>query len=225
MPQMNGVDLARALRADPAFAMLPLILLTSAGRKGDPQTDARALFDAYLVKPARASMLLDTIASVLSDKSAEQISAAASSLSAAAAAACRYTVDGAPLDVLVAEDNVVNQMVVKSMLEKLGCDVRIAANGAAAICEFDAKLPDLVLMDVSMPGMDGMQATAAIRARGEAGRIPIVGVTAHALREDRQKCIDAGMDDYLPKPVRLEALDAMIARWTIGDRIASAAAR
>jgi PAS domain S-box-containing protein len=227
MPVTDGIALARALRADADLAATPLVLLTSAGRKGDPEPEVRALFDAYLVKPARPSLLLDAIASALREKAVDNCAAAAAALNAGSEASrCRYTPDGSPLDILVAEDNVVNQMVIRAMLEKLGCRARIAVDGARVVEEYRRARPDIVLMDVSMPVVDGIEATARIRGLQEktGARAPIVGVTAHALREDRQKCLDAGMDDYLSKPVKLEALDAVLQRWApgLGRRRASA---
>ncbi|MEQ8748490.1 MAG: response regulator, partial [Amphiplicatus sp.] len=190
-----------------------LILLTSAGKKGDPKGLEGDLFDAYLVKPARASMLLDAIASCLKQKSVEQAKMAAAAM--AKAEPDKGPLPGAGIDVLVAEDNTVNQMVIRAMLEKLGAAVRVAADGRAVVDEYDETQPDIILMDISMPDVDGVQATAMIRAREEKSgrRTPIIGVTAHALREDRQRCLDAGMDDYLPKPVRQDALEEKLKRW------------
>ena len=213
MPGMSGADLARAMRSDPALSTVPLILLTSAGKKGDPKGLEGDLFDAYLVKPARASMLLDAIASCLKQKSVEQAKMAAAAM--AKAEPDKGPLPGAGIDVLVAEDNTVNQMVIRAMLEKLGAAVRVAADGRAVVDEYDETQPDIILMDISMPDVDGVQATAMIRAREEKSgrRTPIIGVTAHALREDRQRCLDAGMDDYLPKPVRQDALEEKLKRW------------
>jgi CheY-like chemotaxis protein len=219
MPDMNGVDLARAMRAEPVLALIPLVLLTSAGRKGHPEPALRELFDAYLVKPARASMLLDAIGSALNRRSSDLVTIASAELAAGEGRACPFTPDGSPLDVLVAEDNVVNQMVIKAMLEKLGCAVRMADDGREAIEEYRRAAPDLVLMDISMPEVDGVEATALIRdLQARSGRrAPIIGVTAHALREDRQRCLDAGMDDYLPKPVRQRALEDVLRKATAGS--------
>ena len=219
MPGMSGVDLAQEMRNDRALVLTPLILLTSAGRKGDPEPDVLELFDAYLVKPARASMLLDAIGACLQQKSIEKICVASSELANAAPelrpAPCHLAANGSALDVLVAEDNVVNQMVIKAMLEKLGCSVRLASDGQKAVDAYSEKLPDIVLMDISMPVVDGVVATGKIRTLQERDghRIPIIGVTAHALREDRKRCIEAGMDDYLPKPVKQDRLQEMLARW------------
>ncbi|MEX0644021.1 MAG: response regulator [Parvularculaceae bacterium] len=220
MPGLDGADLARAFRNDKTLALTPLILLTSGGRKGDPDPAVKELFDAYLVKPARASMLMDAIATSISKKSIERAHVTSASLASTSIADGEpqraFMSNGAPLDVLVAEDNCVNQMVIKAMLEKCGCTVRLAADGREAIKLYEKRAPDIVLMDVSMPNIDGVQATARIREIqvGSGHRVPIIGVTAHAMREDRQKCLDAGMDDYLPKPVRQSALEVVLRRWT-----------
>lgn len=218
MPGATGVDLAHRIKADPALATTPLILLTSAGRKADPAELGGGLFSAYLVKPARASMLLDAILSALNDLAVDRLrgaSAKASDGGDGDETACRFTDDGAPLKVLVAEDNVVNQMVVNAMLDKLGCETTLAVNGKTALEQYKAGAFDMILMDISMPEMDGGEATRRIRdIEAKSGaHTPIIGVTAHAMREDRQRCIDAGMDDYLPKPVKQDALEAVIAKW------------
>jgi PAS domain S-box-containing protein len=221
MPNIDGVTLAKMIKADPAIAETPLILLTSAGRKGDPKGLAGDIFSAYLVKPARASMLLNSILTAINDGAAERLTGMAAALSQADAKTDEANRDAvAPsnleLDVLVAEDNTVNQMVIKAMLEKIGCKVTIAENGKFAVSTYKSGQFDIVLMDVSMPEMDGGEATKLIRRRqkktGE--QTPIIGVTAHAMREDRQRCIDAGMDDYLPKPVKQDKLEAVLRKWS-----------
>ncbi|WDI30618.1 response regulator [Hyphococcus flavus] len=218
MPGADGVELARMIKNDADLASTPLILLTSAGRKGDPAGLSGDLFSAYLVKPARSSLLLDSILTALNDSALQQLQQqSAQKLSSDERGdACPFTSDGSRLRVLVAEDNIVNQMVVKAMLDKLCCDVSIASNGKLAVEKYAEIQPDIVLMDMSMPEMDGAEATARIRAIEQQGNrsMPIIGVTAHALREDKQKCLDAGMDDYLPKPVKQDALVEMLAKWT-----------
>ena len=122
---------------------------------------------------------------------------------------------GAPLDILVAEDNDVNQLVFAQILSGLGLSYRIASNGRTAVEMHRALKPKLILMDISMPELNGYEATQAIRT-AEAGsntRTPIIGVTAHALKGDSKKCIEAGMDDYLPKPVSPDRLSAKIGAW------------
>jgi CheY-like chemotaxis protein len=118
--------------------------------------------------------------------------------------------------VLVAEDNPVNQRLIKRILEKLGCRVDVAGDGREALAMTKSLQYDLVFMDCSMPEMDGYQATAELRRRETRGRhVPIVALTAHALAEDRERCLAAGMDDYLSKPVRVEEVRAALSRWLI----------
>ena len=218
MPGGDGVELAHWIKTDEALALTSLILLTSAGRKGDPAALADSLFSAYLVKPARSSMLLDSILTALNDGAIAQLREKTThhSLENKDAASCAFTLDGKPLRVLVAEDNIVNQMVVKAMLENICCDVSLASNGAIAVEKYKTDGADIVLMDLSMPEMDGAEATSQIRAHQDAvdASVPIIGVTAHAMEEDRQRCLDAGMDDYLAKPVKQEALGDILAKWT-----------
>jgi CheY-like chemotaxis protein len=213
---MDGVSMAEQIKDDALLADTPLVLLTSAGRKGDPAGLSGDLFAAYLVKPARASMLLDAIVSSVGEAAIASVKDAASQLRRTHARRGKLTgAGGAPLKVLVAEDNLVNQMVIKAMLQKLGCTMEIANNGEEAVEKFARSAFDVVLMDVSMPVMDGAAATAAIREqqKRKAHQTPIIGVTAHAMREDRQRCIDAGMDDYLPKPVKEDPLYSVLEKW------------
>ncbi len=221
MPSLDGVTLAREIKNDDAIAATPLVLLTSAGRKGDPAGLAGDLFSAYLVKPARSSMLFDSILTALNDGAVAQLRASTATLKESTQVeSCPFTTDGTPLQVLVAEDNIVNQMVIKAMLEKMHCDVSIASNGKLAVEKYSARQPDIILMDMSMPEMDGAEATRHIRKlqKDASVHVPIIGVTAHALREDRQRCIDAGMDDYLPKPVKQDGLVEVLTRWTVGEQ-------
>lgn len=228
MPDMDGVDLAKCIRDDSKIASAPMILLTSAGRKGDPAGLAGDLFAAYLVKPARSSMLLDAIVSAIGDAAIDATKDIAGAMQseirkADKTAAPLFNIR-AGLKVLVAEDNLVNQMVIKAMLQKFGCDTTIASDGAEAVSAYSAGAFDVILMDVSMPVMDGAAATHEIRRLQQQGGVhtPIIGVTAHAMREDRKRCLDAGMDDYLPKPVKEGPLLEALAKWTDVAPIADA---
>ena len=131
----------------------------------------------------------------------------------------------APLDILIAEDNEVNQLVFGQILNGLGLSYRIAGNGRTAVEMYRALQPKLILMDVSMPEMNGYEATRAIRAveARSGSHIPIIGVTAHALKGDREKCIEAGMDDYLPKPISPDRLGAKIGTWLSENALARTA--
>ncbi|MFN0025235.1 MAG: response regulator [Parvularculaceae bacterium] len=214
MPDLDGIELAQRLRTDVSTLALPLILLTSSGRQGAPEEPADALFDAYLVKPARASMLLDSVIACLQGRAIDKAHEA------------RDAMSGVDLDavealagkvVLVAEDNAVNQLVISAMLTKLGCVVTMTANGAEAVAIYERCNPDIVLTDISMPVMDGIEATKIIRdiAERTGRRTPIIGVTAHAMKEDKQRCTDAGMDDHLPKPVKPGPLRDILVRWLL----------
>ena len=200
MPDVNGVELAHKIKENSLIATMPLILLTSAGRKGDPKGLAGDIFSAYLVKPARASLLLNSILTALNDGSVDELRTTAAVMSQAESDEQRQknsaedSAQNTGLKVLVAEDNAVNQMVIKAMLEKLGCRVTLANNGKIAVKAYEEGSFDVILMDVSMPEMDGGQATNVIRSAEEKtdDHTPIIGVTAHAMREDRKRCIDAG---------------------------------
>ncbi|MCB2096864.1 MAG: response regulator [Parvularculaceae bacterium] len=226
MPNLDGLELASRLRADTLTRSTPLILLTSAGRQGQADFDS-ALFDAYLVKPARASMLLDAIVASLSGRAASRAKETYDEMAAAIGAPAYGATSDQALNVLVAEDNIVNQMVIRSMLEKLGCRTTIVSNGREAVAQCAAQNFDVIFMDISMPEMDGVEATAQIRALHQpaGGKTPIIGVTAHALAGDRQRCIDAGMDDYLPKPVKPDALRRKLKKWAAPSPAARRIAR
>lgn len=223
MPGADGVELAGMIKSDPAFSTTPLVLLTSAGRKGDPSERKGDLFSAYLVKPARTSMLFESVLTALNDGAISKLAAKTATLPAqidggevTGSKLCPFTIDGSPLRVLVAEDNLVNQMVIKAMLEKLHCTVDIAENGKVALGKCETDQPEIILMDMSMPEMDGATATAHIRglSNSTTASTPIIGVTAHAMREDRARCIEAGMDDYVAKPVKQDALFEVMSRWS-----------
>ncbi|MEM6914472.1 MAG: response regulator, partial [Pseudomonadota bacterium] len=131
--------------------------------------------------------------------------------------------DGTGIRILIAEDNRVNQLVITNMISGLGFDIEIADNGRKAVEKFIEEKPDLIIMDVSMPDMDGLEATRLIREyerRHEFGRVPIIAATAHAMEEDRKRCRKAGMDDYIAKPLRQDAILAKIRHW-LQDQMAA----
>ena len=230
MPGMTGLDMARAIRANPAIAGTPLVFLSSVDQSV-PTASARALaIEAQLVKPARAACLLETIVHTIQKHrsgaavSAPQAEAEAEAeepdmgeSSEAVLAPQPAADDDAThgIDVLVAEDNEVNQLVFSQILDESGYCYRIVNNGRLAVEAYRKLNPRLVLMDVSMPEMNGLEATGAIRRLEEEGRprVPIVGVTAHAQKGDRERCLEAGMDDYLSKPISPRTLLEKIGRW------------
>ena len=224
MPGMDGLELARAIKAERELAALPLVLLTSLGFRGQAGEARQVGIAAYLTKPLRQSQLYDCLATVMAG-SAEGPGAPAP---AAAPLVTRHSLEEARARartrILVVEDNAVNQTLAVRLLEKRSLRADVAANGLEALQAL-ARLPyDLVLMDCQMPEMDGFEATREIRRReaaggeirrreGQAGRTPIIAMTANAMRGDRERCLAAGMDEYLPKPVAAEALDRVLARW------------
>jgi signal transduction histidine kinase/DNA-binding response OmpR family regulator len=218
MPEMSGAQVAEVVRADPRLCGIPLVLLSSMGGLPGGTAAARALgFDAALTKPVTRTTLHDTATAVLARRTA-------------APPPARAVADGAPdaprLHVLVAEDNAVNREVMLRMLERLGCDADIVADGGAAIEAALRGAYDLVLMDVQMPGVNGFQASAEIRRRWPPGRprVRIVGVTAQVGAGCRESCVAAGMDDYLAKPVELAVLAGRVGEWRERPPVARPAA-
>ena len=220
MPGMNGEALGQAIKADPALKRTELVMLTSQGGHGDLGRLRDVGFVAYLVTPVRQS---DLFAVLLNVWSAHRQGLAGGMIT-------RQTVTqdqgvtvapSGPMrssaQVLLVEDNATNQHVASLMLRQLGCQVDVAANGREALQKLDDTPYDAVFMDCEMPEMDGFNATALIRARGDArSGVPIIGVTAQAMRGDRERCLRAGMNDYFTKPVQPEAFASALQRWVPG---------
>ncbi|MCB9554188.1 MAG: response regulator [Myxococcales bacterium] len=201
MPGMDGAELAEAMRADPRGAALPMVMLTSMGHRDD-QPGMRH-FTAFLTKPVRPAVLFATLSSLFGGAAAR-----------AGEPRRRAVVEAANgLRVLVAEDNAVNQMVAQLALNRLGCRPVLVANGVEAVAAVLGVGYELVLMDVHMPELDGIAATRQIRAALDGGGPYIAAVTANATLDDRDRCLAAGMNDYLAKPFRLDDLDGLLQRF------------
>ncbi len=211
MPEMNGTTLASKIKSDPQLRDTVLIMLTSVCNWSEVLDMQGGIIDAGLVKPVRQSQLLNTLATSWSKRVQTGITAPQKQEQGAGTAA---VFEGAPLRILVAEDNVVNQKVAVRMLERLGVRPDVATNGREAV-DLCSLLPyDLVFMDCHMPEMDGYAATAEIRRRqGNAARVPIVAMTAEAMQGCREHCLAAGMDDYIAKPVRMEDIVEAVQQW------------
>ena len=209
MPGMDGFGLISRIRRTPGVAETKVVLLSSTGQRRDGERCKELGVGAVLVKPIRRVELREAVAGVLGGTRREK----------EIAARVRVPVRGVRelrggLRVLLTEDNQVNQRLAKRMLEKRGHVVDVAANGREALEALEKSSYDLVLMDVQMPEMDGMEATARIRAKEKlsGGRQRVVALTAHAMKGDEEKCLAAGMDGYLTKPIRPEELDQLLER-------------
>jgi signal transduction histidine kinase/DNA-binding response OmpR family regulator len=223
MPEMTGVDAARIIRQTPQIATTPILLLSSVDQAvtGAP---ARELgIEAQLIKPARSAVLLKTLVDTIQRRrsGAESVvvplrrNETGGTAQKDAAQPAQARPQG--VDVLVAEDNEVNQLVFRQILEEIGLTFEIVENGKAAVERFSQSGARLIIMDVSMPVMDGLEATRRIRnAEGSDTPVPIIGVTAHALKGDRDRCVEAGMSDYLAKPISPRTLAEKIEAW-LGD--------
>ena len=210
MPDMDGADVARAIKADATLKDTRLVLLTSVGQRGDARQMQEIGFSAYLMKPTRQSDLFDSLSAVLAGS---VIGHAARHI--VTRHAVREMRRGA-IRILLAEDNVTNQQVALGILRKLGLRADAVGDGAEAVRALKTTPYDLVLMDVQMPEMDGLEATATIRDPRSAvlhHHVPIIAMTAHAMQGDRDRCLEAGMDDYVTKPISPEALALALDRW------------
>jgi PAS domain S-box-containing protein len=213
MPEIDGMTLGKQIKAIPAIAEIPLIILTSTNQREEVQNALKIGFAAYLVKPIKPSRLLDTIMNILMT----QPKLDNSSISAPTPQI--MTSIKSKLRVLVAEDNLVNQKVALKQLQRLGYDADVVANGQEVL-QLLPKIPyDLILMDCQMPILDGFETTKEIRSWlpscFASYRQPIViAMTANAMKEDQQMCLDAGMDDYLSKPVVKEKLAVILEHWS-----------
>ena len=207
MPVVTGLELVREIRQDRSLDGLRVIVVSSVPLS-EVGADVDALgLDAFVLKPIRQAALLDTLRALDRSPAREAVQGDSAPPATPAPGAGR-------MRILVAEDSPVNQLVAQSMLVRFGHRVDLAANGIEAV-EAVSRFPyDLVFMDVQMPDMDGYEATRAIRAlQGEAKRVPIIAMTANAMKGDAESCLDAGMDDYLAKPVSLEAVAAVLRKW------------
>jgi signal transduction histidine kinase/CheY-like chemotaxis protein/flagellar biogenesis protein FliO len=208
MPDLNGIELARKIRKNFSGKEIPLLLLSSMGEAGKDDID-EGLFNAYLNKPAKQSTLFNSLVTLCSQsKAAEHSHGEAESHDIS-------ILKSFNLKVLVAEDNPINQVLAGKLFEKMGITAEFAKNGEIAVEMFKKEKFDLIFMDCQMPEMDGYEATAQIRKTGGSNcTIPIIAMTANAMEGDKEKCLKAGMSDYITKPIRKQLLVDMIIKWT-----------
>jgi CheY-like chemotaxis protein len=211
IPDMGGEELGRRIKADPELRATQLVMVTSSGLRGDAARVSQIGFAAYLPKPVTATMLLDCLRQLRAQD------AAANGASGAGALITVHSISErkpAPLRILLADDNPVNCRIAVLMLEKAGHQIDVVNDGAEAIAAVRGKAYDLVLMDVQMPGVDGLEATRRIRALAtEQAAVPVIAITANAMQGDDQRCFDAGMDDYISKPIDRARLLGKVIQW------------
>ena len=213
LPEVDGAGLGRIIHEDESLAGMRLMLMTSIGNRGDAERVRESGFSAYLLRPLTWAQIYDAVVDVMKAAPAEPAQDPARLVTRHSVAEARR----GRVRILLVEDNQVNQLVAESVLQRLGYSVAKASNGAQAIEAIEAEQFDLILMDLQMPEVDGYRATAALRAR-ERGRqrTPIIAMTSTATAEERRRCMDAGMDGYLSKPLDLGQLTALVEEYTQG---------
>ncbi len=207
MPEMNALDLARVITTDAEIPSLRLVILTSIAQEFEPDALRQYGISSWIAKPVRRADLQRCLTEALGQRSADSVATTAGSDAAVA------PLPRLPCHVLLAEDHPVNQEVALAMLQELGCSAEIVENGGDAVEVVGRSAFDVVLMDCQMPGLDGYEATALIRAREQEGglrRTPIVALTANAMAGDRERCLASGFDEYLAKPYKLEQLQNLL---------------
>ncbi len=208
MPRMDGLEASRRIRATPDFRAIPIVMVTAFGREQETEQGESIGIDAFLTKPVQQSLLFDTLMQVFS-QATDQTGATRAMVTKRSVRP--VGLHGAHL--LLAEDNVINQEVAVGILSAEGISVDVANNGREAVEKAGLKPYDAVLMDMQMPEMDGYEAARRIREDSTLADLPIIAMTAHAMEGDREKCLDAGMDDYVTKPIDPKQLFAVLGKW------------
>jgi PAS domain S-box-containing protein len=210
MPMMDGEQTAQTILSDPQLQHIPIVILTSMGKRGDASRLQKMGCKGYLTKPVKQSHLYNMIVTIISTGEYKTSEAALPIVT-------RHSIEEQrrhSMHILLAEDNAINQRVAVKILEKMNYTIDVVSTGRQAIEAINSRAYDVVLMDVQMPEMDGLEATAELRKSGwTAEKLPIIAMTAHAMMGDREKCIAAGMNDYISKPIKPEELYAIIRKW------------
>jgi len=214
MPGMDGIEATQIIKTQLDLSIKPNIILVSAHSNIDTPQQHQKLWDDYLVKPVSQSILYDSIVTIFSDSQNNHLSLAGKS--AIDNSTIAPLTDLSDKKILLTEDNITNQEVACALMEEFNLQVSIANNGKEAVEAIQSTDFDLIFMDLQMPEMDGFEATAIIRSDKKYQHIPIIAMTAHAMQGDRQKCLDAKMDDYLTKPIDVDKFFAMLAKWLKG---------
>ena len=224
MPNMNGLEVAALIREDEMIGDTPIIMLTSVDHSEISNSLSELKINGHLVKPAKASQMLETVINALQECDVQVIRASDQATSEDTTAQSEPSSNPEQstewADILIAEDNEVNKTVYEQILSQTDYSYVIASNGKEAIEQYQKQTPHLILMDVSMPEVNGLDATRVIRNLEQETNVhtPIIGATAHAMSGDMEKCLDAGMDDYLPKPISPKRLIEKIDKWMLENK-------
>jgi CheY-like chemotaxis protein len=219
MPGMDGATLAQAIKTDEKLKDIPLVLFSAMGDRGEVGQLQKMGFAAYLPKPAERSEILNCLSLAMADQAITPQAPLRDARHRKRDTQNLFA--GRKARILLAEDNIINQQVATAILMKLGLRADAVANGAEAVTVLETIPYDVVLMDVQMPEMDGLEATRRIRQMGTLNQqVPIIAMTAHAMQGDREKCLKAGMNGYVTKPVTPQALAEALEKWLPPDTAA-----
>ena len=211
MPGMDGIEVSRRLRHEPALSRLPVVMVTAFGRDEEMIRAEDAGVNGFLIKPVKQSLLFDAVMNVVGDRSRGNRFRGGTGRMISVSAPDMGKIRGAR--VLVVEDNLINQQVAAELLNRTGIVYDMAGNGEEAVQAVGKTLYDAILMDVQMPVMDGFDATRIIRNELGMKQVPIIAMTAHAMKDDRLLCMDAGMNDYITKPIDRRIFYATLQKW------------
>jgi len=211
MPNLDGIETSEIIKKDPQLAHIPIIMMTAFGKEEEMRKAEAAGIEAFLIKPIRQSVCFDTIMNVMGYQSSGRI-VRKGEIHVFSKDICALEILQGT-NVLLVEDNKINRRVAEGILGKAGIIVDSAGNGREALAILNEKCFDLILMDVQMPEMDGLEATRHIREDQRFDGLPVVALTAHAMKGDREMCLAAGMDDYIVKPLNQRKLLLTLSKW------------
>jgi PAS domain S-box-containing protein len=212
LPEMDGIEVTKCIRANAKTEQIPVIMVTAFGRDEVMQRAENAGIDAFIIKPVKISLLAETISEIVRQKRPETCSENLPPIEPDT----KLKIKGAR--VLLVEDNIINQELALEMLGRAGIRADVAKNGKEAVKSVVNTQYDAVLMDLQMPEMDGYEATRLIRSVPRYKNLPIIAMTAHVMKKDREKCIAAGMNDFMSKPVESNELFSLLEKWIAGDK-------
>jgi len=219
MPEMDGLMLGRAIKADRAIAQTKLVMLTSLGNQLDAEEMKAAGIEACVLKPVKQQRLFNRICEIMANyQPLARKKTQTATLTMKTPITPPANLSRKPVRILLAEDNIINQKVALGLLNNMGYKADVANNGVEVLAALEVRPYEIILMDCQMPELDGYETTQRIRASTKHGSLRIIAMTANAMRGESEKCLEAGMDDYLSKPVRLEALRDMLARWMPAEK-------